>query len=110
MKAGRLQEATAALFLTSALINGAVTHHYDEEASKAKGIEQTYIAQGNQQQAAEWAAYSDNEGRDKDIYLSLTITGLGLAATFGALGASSVSNRRREEEQPAQPTQPTLDS
>lgn len=109
MKTGRLQEATAAILLTTALINGANAYHHDEEASKAKGVEQTYVAQGNQQQAAEWSAYSDNEENDRNIYLGLAISNLGLAATFGALGASSI-RRRREEEETAQPTPPTTEA
>jgi phospholipase/lecithinase/hemolysin len=102
MKTGRLQEATAALFLTTALINGANAYQHDEEASRAKGI-----AQGNQQQAAEWSAISDNEERGRNIYLGLAISDLGLTATFGALGASSIRRRREEEQEVAQPTQTT---
>jgi hypothetical protein len=107
MKIGRFQEATAALFLTSALINGANAYHHDEEASRAKGVEQAYIAQGNQQQAAEWSAISDNEESDKNIYLCLAISNLGLTATFGALGASSIRRRREAEQEAAQPIQTT---
>ena len=96
MKIGHLQEATAAIFLTTALVSGANAHHHDEEASRAKGTEQTYVAQGNQ-----WSAISNNEERDRNIYLGLAILNLGLAATYGALGVSSIRRSREEEQQEA---------
>lgn len=108
MKAGHLQEATAALALTAALINGANACRYDEEASRAEGVEQAYMAQGDQQQAAEWSTISDNEERKRNVYLGLAICNLGLTATFGALGASLICRRREEEREAEQPTRTTL--
>jgi len=100
MKPGRLQEAAATLFLTTALISGANAYHHNEKASNAEGAEEACRTQGNQQQAAEWSTYQHNEESNRNVYLGLALSNLGLAATFGALGASSV-RRRREEEQEA---------
>lgn len=107
MKTGRLQQASAVIFLTSALVNGGNAHNCDEEASQAKSVEQTYLTQGNQQQAAEWSVYGDYKEHDRNTYLGLAVLNLGLAASLGALGASMVRRSIEEEQEATQPTQTT---
>jgi len=102
MKAGRFYEAAATVWLTASVLNGVIAHHYDEEASRAKGIEQIYTAQGNQQQAAEWSVYSSGERHERNINLELIALDLGLAALSGVIAVS----HRREQEPTPQPTQP----
>lgn len=107
MKPGRLQKATAAMALTTALLNGAIAHNYDQEARTANGAEQVYTALGDIQRADEQSAYSDRKENNRDIYLGLAVTNLGLVATFGALGISSARNSRRVATQTLPPIQST---
>ena len=107
MKPGRLQEATAAIWLGIALVNGGTALHYDHEAGKAQVITQIYEVQGNQQQAELWNAYTDNQEQYRNINLGLIAIDLGLATFFGVGAAASISAaRRREQEQPTQPATP----
>jgi len=93
---GRLNEATAILFVGIGLLNGYVAHNYDAEADRVEGAKQVYLSQGNNQQAAELSAYGDRKENSRDIYLGLTAVNLSLATVFGSLGASMIKRGRRD--------------
>lgn len=97
MKPGRLQEVTAAIWLGIGVINGASALSANNEAVKAEATATALEAQGNPQ-AAEWQAYADDKEGDRNRFLFLVATDLGVAAVTGVAAASIASSRRREQE------------
>lgn len=95
MKPGRLNEATAVIWASVALIHGGITIGNNNEAVRAETTANIYEQQGDYAQAEQWEAKADDERDDRNIYGGLTIFNLGLAGLCGALAVS----KRRESEQ-----------
>ncbi len=104
MKPGRLREVTAAIWLGIGVINGASALNHSNEAVRAEATAQTYEAQGNTSQAAQLESYADSQKDDRNRFLFLVATDLGVAAITGVAAAVSISasRRRKQEEAPTQ--------
>lgn len=90
-----MQETTAAIWATCALINGGIALNDHNEAVRADSAADVYEQQGDYAQASQWEAVADDERGDRNLYSSLTVLNLGLVGLYGSL---AVAKRREQEE------------
>lgn len=99
MKANRLHklsEATAALWLSIGIVNGASAYTTNNESIRAQAIAETHEVYGNPE-AASWRAYANNQEDERNRLLLLSVGGLSTAVMFGVAAVSGARGSSSEQ-------------